>query len=292
MKTIALAIPTLAHEDRARETSLRRTLSDLRFNEPSIAALLDRQGQHLTVGANTPAVRARLFTDRLENWSLGQTIFRWLADQDAEYVGVVQDDVRFHRDGWKMIDAMLDARPTEIIGLHAAHPALRQLFVEGGISWATTRDGLVGTMWLMPIEAMRAAVRFGIEDIARGQIERLHEDDFLGVFAMATGRKIYHPVVSPMDHDVSVASAYGNDNHLYRRPAVTAWEAAERDPFKRDWTNPETWRSEVAHLGRFYSNLSNHLPVVLRDVDAGARLAAAAARDACPQRYARFFRAM
>lgn len=286
MKTIALAIPTLAREDRAREASLRRLLADLWPKAPV---------EDLLAGKTIESTR--LFTERQANWALGQSMFRWLAEQNTDYVGVVQDDVRFHPKGWDAIEAMLEVYPCAIIGLHASHPALRQLFVEGGIAWGSTDDGLVGTMWLMPRDgdapSMTDLVAFSSTELAHGALERLHEDDLIGVYAMARGIPILHPVVSPIDHDVSVVSAYGNDNHAYRRPAVTLWDVDEgREAHERDWTIAETYRSEIASLGRFYKNLFEHLPVVLADADLGLKLRARYATRVCPPRLSRYFEPM
>lgn len=290
MISLALAIPTLAREDRARAASLERTLNDLGLKEH----LLDVEDAVIAL-PDVPVSVARLFTDRAANWSLGQRIFRWLSEQSTTHVGVVQDDVRLHPRGWKAIEAMLEVKPRAILGLHASHPALRQLFVEGGIAWGSTDDGLVGTMWIMPRDgdapSMTDLVRFSTTELARGALERIHEDDLIGLYAMARGIPILHPVVSPMDHDVSVASAYGNDNHAYRRPAVTLWDVEDekREALDRDWTSPETYRSEVASLGRFYKSLFEYLPILLADAEHGAKLRARYATRVCPPRLSRYF---
>lgn len=300
MISLALALPTLAREDRARRASLDRTLSDLGLLSHIPFDVARAEGVEIDVHDGRLLRRLRLFQERQANWALGQSMFRWLEEQTTDYVGVVQDDVRLHPDGWRAIEAMLEVKPRAILGLHASHPALRQLFLEGGISWATTDDGLVGTMWIMPrageAPSIEDLVRFSSTELCCGALESLHEDDLIGVYAMARGIPIHHPVVSPMDHDVSVASAYGNDNHAYRRPAVTLWEAAEREaekgPHARDWTTPETYRSEVAHLGRFYKNLFEHLPLVLADAALGTKLRAKHATRTCPPRLARYFEPM
>lgn len=285
MTSVTLAIPTLGLEGGPRALSLERLIreSGLEFER----GLKLEERREIFAPLDHPAVReARLFPDRLANWALGQAVFGWLAGSTSDYVGVVQDDVRFHPEGWTAILAGIEAKPdAEILNYHSSSPATRQLFVEGGIAWASSPDCAVGTFWLMQNATMRDFVRWCLEDLEPRALERLHEDDLIGVFAMATGRPIHHPVVSPVDHDVSIASAYGNDQHSLRRPAVTLWEA-NRDPHRRDWTKPETYNTVVAPVGRFYAGLYEWLPVLMRDKKLALDRRAAAAKDETPKRYA------
>jgi hypothetical protein len=53
----------------------------------------------------------------------------------------------------------------------------------------------------------------------------LSEDTMLGLWCAVTRRKVYHPIPTPIDHDTSIPSTYGNDEHHYRKPLVT-WRDA------------------------------------------------------------------
>ena len=266
----AVAVPHLPG-DPAREASLGRLL----------ARLAERE------------IEPRVFTERAPNWALGVAVTDYLAESDADWALQIQDDVPLHPKFWGVLDAMLGSNVGEhagIICLHASHYALREIFLGGGVSWSTTPDGLVGPAWLIRPELLREKQKWQTDALKPRAIERMHEDDLLGVFAMATGRLVFAPVVTPTDHDLSLESGYGNAQHRARRPAVTLWDAEQRDPHKRDWTKVESWAGEVVHLGRFYSGLCEWLPRLLRDEAYGNALAEKLRMDLTPERYSRWWR--
>ena len=41
------------------------------------------------------------------------------------------------------------------------------------------------------------------------------------MFAMSTGRRIWHPIPAIAEHDTTVESTYGNDHHPFRDVCVT-----------------------------------------------------------------------
>jgi hypothetical protein len=234
-----------------------------------------------------PAVR--VFGDRAPNWSWSESMWRWALETDADYHLFLQDDVTVAPNFWPALQAMLHAVPDEIIGVEAAHPGGRTIARDGG-RWYTTADMLIGPGYVMPRESLHAFLEWRKTSLARGALQAIDEDTMIGVFALATRRRIWHPVPTIIDHDTSVASTYGHDNHKNRRPSVLwtdgdvcGWEPADLE--EESW-----WMDDGAapppHLGRFYTHSHWLAKQWVRGWTDEQHARAEA--DRCPERYARW----
>lgn len=206
----------------------------------------------------------RELTDRAPNPEWSGSMFRWLAEQDSDWSLVVQDDALVPENFWAALRAMLAALPryAQIVGLHVCHPIAGALARED-VRIFTTSDALVGLAWAMRTEALREFVRWRARELEPGWEQptmrpgdepgrpsgppSLTEDTMIGVWALATGRRVWHPIPAIVDHDTSLESTYGNDEHEHRRPQVT-WADAAR--FAHAW-EPSDLEAPGFWQGRF-----------------------------------------
>lgn len=198
----------------------------------------------------------------------------------------LQDDVLPAPYFWPALQAMLAAVPDQVIGLEAAHPAGQRLALEGH-RWYTTADMLIGPGYVMPRAALGEFLRWRREELRPGAVEAINEDTLIGVWAWATGRRIWHPVPTIIDHDTEIESTYGNGAHKHRRPTVT-WRDGDVLGFAAGaLEGPDWWRKDGVsppHLGCFYA-ATPHLarmwlrrPETIRGED-----------EPCPDEYRRYF---
>lgn len=206
----------------------------------------------------TGASMFRAFGHKAANDVWSEQVFGWLASSGADICVQVQDDAEVSPDFWAIVRALFEAVPAAgIFGLHVTHP-LTPALSEQGIRLFTTADALVGVCWAIRGETMREFVEWRRTQLLDGWrapvpprgAPSLTEDTMIGLFAMATGRKVYHPVIAPVDHDTSMSSVYGNDEHENRRPRV-AWHHVDPDT-QAAMTEPSFWTGRIPHLGRFY----------------------------------------
>jgi hypothetical protein len=170
---------------------------------------------------------------------------------------------------------MIRQAPNEIIGLESCHPAAPTIASEGR-GWYTTIDGLVGPGYVMPQNLVVDFLFWRAHELMPGAALHLSEDSLIGLFAMARGRRIYHPTPTIIDHDLSIRSTYSNDEHPHRRPYAT-WRDFDRSTLDCD-------ASSAVHLGRFYS--SNHWLCRQYVFDWTPQKHWAAELDTCPPQYA------
>lgn len=172
----------------------------------------------------------------------------------ASHCVFLQDDVTVHGDFPLRED---------VVCLHTPHPRFKAAF-DAGYSWASSVDGMVGNGYIIPLGILVEFLRFREEEFLPEVLIELNEDAQIGLFCMATNRRIYHPLPSPIDHDTSIPSTWGADGHLHRRPCVP-WNA------KRGTKRVEG----VADIGRIYPKenwrLVTHLktPMVRRAYELG-----------------------
>jgi len=190
-------------------------------------------------------------TERAANyvWSLSQ--WEWAAKTESENCLFLQDDAIVPGGFYTFLRAMIDAVPGEVIGLQTVHPAAQALAREGH-RWFTTSDALVGVGYVLPTALLREFLAWRSSALKPGAVERINEDTLLGLWCTVTGRQIWHPLPTIIDHDVEQPSTYGNDGHTARRPLVR-WDTASApdviyDGMEEGWS---TAGKIVPHLGRF-----------------------------------------
>lgn len=185
-----------------------------------------------------PPGRFKCFDEKEPNGVWSRKMWAWAAAQAVDWCVFLQDDTvvspSFHSDLEHAI-----AKAWDIIGLQVAHPIAPGLFNEGYLAFTTT-DAVVGVGYAVWRETLREFLDWlsAHEDVAAG----ISEDTLLGAWCALTGRNIYHPIPTCVDHDTTVPSTYANDGHGNRRSRVN-WTAPKRD----------TIRTDTPHAGCFYN---------------------------------------
>jgi hypothetical protein len=151
---------------------------------------------------------------------------------------------------------MVTVRPDQIINLQAVHECAIALAADGITSYTTT-EGMPGPAYVLPIPVLREFNAWRRTALRDGALQAITEDTLIACFALATGRRIWSPIPTIVDHPSVVKSTYGNDAALRQRPLVR-WDTPDLLPGWRDetvygrLTHLDYWDQEPSHLGRFY----------------------------------------
>lgn len=179
----------------------------------------------------------KVFDEKEPNWSWSQKLWGWATTTECTHLLQIQDDVKVGPEFWPTLQAMVEARPFDVIGLESVLPA--------GETWYSTADGLIGVAYVFPVPLIREFLTWRATELRGEGYKFLNEDQVLGLWCFVTGRQILHPSTTIIDHDTSLSSTYGNDRHPHRRPARTS---VRGDPL------PASWNGFVIHVGRFYQD--------------------------------------
>jgi hypothetical protein len=181
-------------------------------------------------------------------------LWAWLESTEAEWCLTLQDDVLVSPDFWPDLRKMIEAFPSsvEIVCLESAHPATPLLYAAGE-PWYSTPDQLIGTAYMVRRETLRQFRLWRETMLNPGAFfpgpQCVTEDTLLGIFASVTGRKIYSPTRTIVDHDLSIKSTYSNESHTNRRPRMRWDNCDEMVAEAYYWQGTG---STPVHLGRFY----------------------------------------
>jgi hypothetical protein len=262
----------------------------------SMARLLDELGLRVehSMGVWGPLPElleaVRLETERAPNHVWSERMWRLALEEKVTHCAFLQDDVRVAPNFLRALYAMLEAVPHVVVGLEAVHPAGMSIARTGG-RWYTTGDGLIGVGYVFPRPLLEQFLEWRASALKPGALEAITEDTLVDVWAVATGRRIWHPVPTLLDHDTTIASTYGNGEHPYRRPSVT-WRDGDVGGWELEGLEHAAgWRprEDVPHLGAFYGHRVSGLALAhvrdftvakLKDFDA----------EACAAAHRRFFR--
>ena len=233
---------------------------------PERVESMTRLRKHLGVGQDGLCLTSayREFTDRAPNAVWSEHLWSWGIKTGAEWLLQLQDDARVAPNFWPALRAMLESLPADadVVCLEVAHRAAKVL-AEDGARWMTTADMLIGVGYVIRTRALAEFLEWRKTQLKPGALEKggLTEDTMLGVWCMVTGRRIWSPLPTIIDHDISLASTYGNDAHENRRPLVR-WDtdnwpgktAVEPEPgVQLALESVEWWQAEQPrHVGRFY----------------------------------------
>jgi len=184
-----------------------------------------------------PVTESRLFSDRESNRVWSQKLFRWALDTGASHLLQIQDDAIVAPRFWPILRAMIEAQPDRIIGLEATHPLI-PVQHRAGRRWY--RDQwLIGVGYVFPCAQLDHYVDWCAINPER--VDKTNEDSLISEWSHETGRYIWHPIPTIIDHDIGVPSTYGNDAHhefsMYRRPLVT-WRDVDTPALE----DPAYWR--------------------------------------------------
>jgi hypothetical protein len=201
----------------------------------------------------------RLFEERapIPVWS--EEMWTWAASLDTLWAVFLQDDVIVCDRYLECLSAMLGAAPGPLVGLETVHPAAKTLARTGEHRWCSTADGLIGRAYAIRTDALRDFLIWRQVELKPGGTSAITEDTMFGVYALATGRKIFHPIPALQLHDLALDSAQGNDGDAYRRASVL-WSDGEVGGWTQsDLAVPSWWPHDPKdgllpppHLGRIW----------------------------------------
>lgn len=229
--------------------------------------------QSATRGGGFARWDQRCFNERMPNHLWSDIMWRWALATGAAHALFLQDDVVLAPRFFAILHAMIEARPENVIALHAPTPRARSVFREGRTRWIASRDGLVGFAYVLPRSKLSTFLTWKDTQLVPRAAERTSEDSLIDAWALDASEPILHPVPTIVDHDVALASTYGNDRHTERRPLVT-WRDLDvlEEPF--DLTDVATWRTNPTPIGRIFPKSHWVLRAVLADEARGRELAA------------------
>ena len=183
----------------------------------------------------------RVFDEKapLHVWT--EAMWRWASEQDVEWCVFTQDDTVVAPGFGGILDTMLYRMGDEydVVGLQVAHPQATALHALGYEAFTTT-DGVIGVGYAIRRTALCDFLAWRSR-LAPERQQGISEDTQIAVWCAITGRKVWHPLPTCIDHDTTLPSTYGNDNHPHRRSTVR-------------WDTPAVpaWKEGCPHLGRFY----------------------------------------
>ena len=176
----------------------------------------------------------REFTERASNKVWPRAMWGWMLETGAKWCLTVQDDTIPAPCFWAALRAMLEHMgPRRVLGLSAVHP-LGPSVAREGHRWYRTRSWLVG--WAYAIHRDDLAEFVEYFDAHPEMVAANNEDELLNKWIQLTGRDVWHPVPTIIDHDTSIKSSYANDEHTHRRATVT-W----RDYGAASLSDPDFW---------------------------------------------------
>lgn len=240
MSTVALAIPTSADWNPERAESLSK-----------LKAALGIELHHSLY---------REFRDKCHHTVWATDMWRFFEDSGADWGLSLQDDVIPAPNFWKVLHAIMGAVPddVEVICLESAHPQTPLLHVADE-PWFSVSEGLIGVAYLARPKTYAAFRQWRETKLKPGAWfpgpQCITEDTLFGHFCLNTGRAIYCPTRTIVDHNVNIPSTNGPafDAHPNRRPKVR-WDNAGI-PLEV-YEDPAYWtmRKDVPHLGRVYGD--------------------------------------
>lgn len=216
---VTLAIGIMHVPTPEREKTLWRLVEQLDFERSGI--------RQLVIGDDS---------QREGSYVNARRIWAQLLDSDATHCVLLADDNTVCSRFADVMTRMIEAHPDEVIAAYCNHDAARR--IEG--HWYTTSEGAVQCTLPMPL--LRECTAWC--DANLDPSKHVAEDYALNLWCMATGRRIWHPVPAPLDHDTAVPSLSGHEDHAFRRPAVVELDG--------DALMAIDWTGDGVHIGRCY----------------------------------------
>ncbi len=187
-----------------------------------------------TLSGPREAPHFRVFQDKEPNAEWSRKLWSWGLETSATHLVQLQDDVSVAPNFWAALSALVEAVPDKIIGLQGAHPVFRTLAKEE-YRWARSHAWMVGVGYVIPRADLAELVKF--RTIFDGIAHEKNEDDFIAWFCTETGRDVWHPIPTIIDHQ-PLPSTYGNDANMFQRPTVTWREFGANEITRVDFWTP------------------------------------------------------
>lgn len=161
------------------------------------------------------------------------------AGDDA--VVCLNDDVTVHPQFTKVLAALTQAVPDQIISLHCTSPVAPS-FAEAGERWLRSY-WLTGPGYVLPPGAAKRLLAW-IDTLPKSFVSSINEDNLIMHWAWHEQRPIWHCIPALVQHDTSTRSSLGYDNQpAWMRSSPVAWTEylAGTNP---DLLDPATWKPD------------------------------------------------
>ena len=177
-------------------------------------------------------------------WETGRDMTA--GDPTAQFV-TIQDDVVVPDNFAAILQAIYSIWPDRIVSLFNVHPISRELARAGGKMYRS-RAFVLGVGYSIPGSLMVEFCEFRKRNDQAARMRS--EDSFVALWAVETGRDIYHPMPSLVEHDLSMPSTWGADQHGNRSATVSFRDYSAAELERPDfWVHPGTPRLITDHLG-------------------------------------------
>jgi hypothetical protein len=175
------------------------------------------------------------------SYAYARGLWRWASYQDADVCLLLNDDITIHPHILKVVKAMVEAVPGEILSLHAQGSDAAAA-LERGCSWIRSYD-LTGPANVMTPAQARELAEFWEDtpDLAgptgRGVLD-INEDNVASQWAYAHQRPMWLALPAPVAHDRSIPSTLGYDHHTLRETSVD-WREYRIEMTSVAWWTPK-----------------------------------------------------
>src|SRR5271157_2005624 len=169
------------------------------------------------IGAPIPYISASMRPEPV--FVYGRRMWRWASEQDADLVGVLNDDVRVCPDFVETLSSMCKAVPGEVIGLSATGVEAC-LYAKAGHNWVRSYN-LTGQGYAAPPKVFAEMLSFW-ESSAFFRSGRHNADDTVGSQWLYDVQKpAWLSLPAIVQHDTAVASSVGHADHPHRASLVS-----------------------------------------------------------------------
>lgn len=198
--------------------------------------LPDRRASLARLLRQAPAAHVSVSKEREHASVWAKRLWEWAAEQDADATILLNDDVTIHPQLVEAVAAMAAAIPGETIALHTSVPVAQSLALIGE-RWLRCY-WLTGPGYVLPRGGAQRLLDWSAA-APRSVVATVNEDA-IGIHeAWSRQRPIWGAIPALVEHDVSVPSTLGYDNHVLRKSCVP-WTAPHfaRAPV----TDPAYWK--------------------------------------------------
>lgn len=150
----------------------------------------------------------------------------------------LDDDVLTCPDFVANLTKIIAAQPDKVIGLHHALSTSRDVG-----SWLTTVDGTLGPANVIPTYILEKFPEWRSTALLPGALEAIDSDVLLGLFCLKHDIKVYHPMPTIVDHDLTIPTCFPGNEATRGRSTVCNWKTMSL---------PTSWIGTVHHYGTWF----------------------------------------
>lgn len=201
----------------------------------------------------------RVFADKEPHWKWSLRLWRWGLESGADWLVQLQDDVQVPETfGAAVRAALAAASPSaQVVALFGIHPLARELARQGQ-RWHRTRAWLMGNGYALRRDFLAEFVPWVDANEALARVTC--EDALINRYCVETGRDVFHTMPSLVEHDLSIASTWGDqakgmgldrpENHGHRKATVSYLDFNPRELTRVDfWQQQGDVRALLDSLG-------------------------------------------